>query len=54
MSVSPNIMKFSRLKSFLCSRQKRGYTVCLGKTLMVNVPSQPSRQHLKVRSMDSV
>ena len=46
--------KFARLKSFLCSMQKRGYTYCFGKMRIVNVLLQPSRQHLNSKSMASV
>ena len=46
-------MKFSRLKSFLCSMQKRGYTYCFGNMRIVNVLLQPSRQHLNSKSMAS-
>ena len=46
--------KLARLKSFLCSMQKRGYTYCFGKMRIVNVLLQPSRQHLNSKSMASV
>ena len=46
--------KFARLKSFLCSMQKRGYTYCFGNMRIVNVLLQPSRQHLNSKSMASV
>ena len=46
--------KFARLKSLRCSAQKRGYTNCLGNTLISNVLLQPSRQQRNGKSRTSV